>query len=692
MALALILGFEPRPGGISVQYDIGKNHYLRWQLGEEKSRTGNGLPSLTGIRHRSGLIGPLQPTRLGRGELLIPYSDLAPDCPHLQLVSYRSEDGSGPALSAVAQIPGELFPAGRGNHGGDSPLPPPAGLALHQRAASLMDSKDGTMTAVAPVYTQTVDNIAFQLSEQKLSRPLFLEALVGALPGLASILVPAIGSIVSGPGPGMPAREDTSARSTRRGQDTARRVALDQLSSLAEQALRALGPEAQRILTPNDMRRIAQLIGAGTTARTERRASSTALAMNGYSHAQVAPALLAALPALMPLLQQVLSPETVQSVINAPQRMTGQVIDGIKDFARLGLEADQQLQQHLERLNPGVDDPALHQLLAGLSLQQASARRLAYKRVASVQLSIEAVQTQVIFGREQALYSHAAALQFPLSIQTPQTIRDAELILQLKQADTLRIVHEERESVGPVYNGPLGVIPRIEAEVTRTLDPMKDHIIVLTLLWKNRRGQARGTSIQHSISLMGTYRFDRVENSGELVPLDDRETYRDYWHQIWETDFDSHTRRVDIVSRYYLTIDPLRNRNARMDSEFRSSREGPREKVRLRSGYEYSLPALNHLLSRLSPVQSPLTEDVLQALASSDFVERFNQAAQHQGRLRGRPGDRGALWVYPEFKLQKLVLVEATRVNEHGNITELGERMVTFPMPVMLHFAGVTSE
>lgn len=693
MALALILALEPRPDGVAVRFNIGKNRYLRWHLGEEERVTRNGLPSLATIRKRSRLIGPLPEHNRGRGEFVVPREQLHRDWRWLQILSYRDADGTGPALSAIKIIP--VGATQRQDASNQEMLPPPAGLTLAQQT----NNRGITMTAVAPAYTQQVDNIAFELSERKLSQPMFLQAIVGALPSLIPMLAPAIGSLISGVAPAVGQVAGNLIRGVSGGggggASTGAQTAVSQIGNLADQAIRALGPSAQQILTPENMRQVIQLIQAAQNAPSTPAAPSTtptAQALGQYSQAQVAPALLAALPALMPLLRQVLSPQTVQSIVQAPERMTGQVINGIKDFARLGLEADQQLQQHLERLNPGVDDPALHQLLASLSLEMSSRRSRNYKRVASVHLQMDEIQTQVVFGRETTLYQHNGPLQFPLTVETPQAINDAEVMLQIKQADNLRIVHETSEPVGAVSSGPLELIPRVESEVTQSLDANKQHIVILTLLWRNRRGQLRGSSVQHSFNLMGTYRFDRVEESSELIALDDRQTYRDYWHQIWESSFSKETRRVDIQSRYYLTLDPQRNRNARVDSQVRTEQNGPKAQIRLRAGYEYSLFALNHLLTRLAPEQPPLNDDALQALASDDFVERFNQAAQHQGQMRGRPGEAAALWVYPEFKLQTLVMVKAGQVNENGNITELGEERIQFPMPVMIHFVGVIQE
>lgn len=696
MALALILALEHQPDGIRVRFDIGKNRYLRWQLGEEEAVTRNGLPSLATVKERSDLIGPLRPEARGRGEFTLPTAMVSRDTRWLQLFSYRERDGSGPALSAVVTIPvSEL--SRRTDSSTNSEPTPPMGFALAQQNRA----RNTNMTAVSIAYSQHVDNAPFCLKERPLSQPLFLQAIIGALPSLMPMLAPAIGSLVSGLAPAVGQVAGQLLRSVPGsgagatvGADAGAQTAVSHIANLAEQALRALGPAAQQILTPDNMRQILQLIQAGNNATptaptTVAKAGAVTQSLSRYSQAQVAPALLAALPALMPLLQQVLSPQTIQGVLDAPQKMTGQIISGITDFAKLGLQADQQLNEHLRALNPGVDDPALHQLLAGLSLGLTARRGRNYKRVASVQLQVDEVKTEVVMGREIALYQQGVALQFPLSVNTPQSINDAEIMVQIKQADTLRIVHEASEPVGVVSNGPLELIPRIEANITQSLTPQKDYIVVLTLLWHNNKGQLRGTSVQHSISLMSEYRFDRVEESGELIPLTDRETFRDYWHQIWEAAFDKETRRVDIQTRYYLTLAPERTRNARVDSDIRREQNGARETLRLRSGYEYSPFALNHLLSRLAPDQPTLDDNVLRALVSPDFVERFNQAAQHQGQIRGRPGETASLWVYPEFKLQTLVLVRASQVNEHGNIGELSEERVQFPMPAMMHFVGV---
>jgi hypothetical protein len=540
--------------------------------------------------------------------------------------------------------------------------------------------KDTKMNAVVSDDSRQVGHAPFRLRERRLSQPLFLEAIAGLLPSLLPMLAPAIGRLVSG---NRPAHAATPGTETTPARDNA---SIAQLAALAEQVLRALGPTAQRVVGQENLRLLNSLLHAVAGSNASTR-TPVVRAQSMYSEAQVAPALLAAIPALMPLLRQILSPQTVQSIIQAPERMTGQIINGITDFARLGLQADQQLQEHLRSLNPGVDDPALHQLLASMSMMSAGGQE--YKRVSSVRLQLESVKTQVVMGREQILYRQGRDLHFPLYVETPRVIANAKLLIQLKQADNLRIVHEKTERLQNVGSGPIDITPVISASVSEKLQPQKDYIVILTLLWRNSRGDMRGTSIQQTIGLMGKFRFDRVEESGDLIPLLDREAFGDYWHKIWEDAFDSQTRRFDIRSRYYLLLKPEKDRNDRLDSEVRRKREGARETLRLRSGYNYSLYALNHLLTRLAPDQTPLDADVLRALTGDDFIERFNQAARHQGRFRGRSGQTASLWVFPVFKLQTLVLVRSEDIDANGNIGRLAEKRVSFPMPVMLHFTGV---
>ena len=146
-----------------------------------------------------------------------------------------------------------------------------------------------------------------------------------------------------------------------------------------------------------------KLLGAPGAAPAEPP-KAKALAGGEWSTAQFAPLLAAApmLTQLMPLLQQVLTPETVKTLIGAvsPKEVIGAVTDSLKEIGKLGLENNKQLQDWLKKLDPGVDDAGLDRLLEGMSLgaaiplarsvgsratpEKAAAAEPSYRRVAGV--------------------------------------------------------------------------------------------------------------------------------------------------------------------------------------------------------------------------------------------------------------------------------------------------------------------
>jgi hypothetical protein len=60
--------------------------------------------------------------------------------------------------------------------------------------------------------------------------------------------------------------------------------------------------------------------------------------------------------------------------------------------------------------------------------------------------------------------------------------------------------------------------------------------------------------------------------------------------------------------------------------------------------------------------------------------------------LRGREGERAALWVYPEVKLERVILKRASTVSDTGQITEYDETPVRVPLPALAHFIGARTE
>jgi len=647
MALAIIK-FDHFDGNQAVfRFEIGQNRYYAVAVGQEAERPYRGIEILTDYSYKSPLMGPLKESALGRGEVKIPRQYFDRKHRAVQLISYGSRALNGFAVSSPIMLQAIL---NNREEAGELPI--------------LTFAKENIMETS---HQKTV-SIPFRFKEQAtgMSETMFLNALVGMLPSI----LPQAGKLLGGLLGGSQRSGNTAGGVTNETANTGTNSLLSVLQN------------------PQNMQQIGSLIKQLLSATS---AQSQATSLQGtsekYSEAKIAPALLAALPALMPLLQKVLNPQTIKAVLDSPTKPIGMIVDGIKDFAKIGLEADKQEMQHLERLNPGVNDPALDKLLAGLSLSLS--RDIKYKRVPQVRLNFSNVSTYQIYGQTKIPYVSGHRLAFPLVINTPKVIRRGTLTLRVKDPVTGKLHIERHYQVEQVETGSLLTVPGLEDYDVKDLLPDREYQISCTLVWKNKSGQYRGTSVTQMISLVSSYSFDRVEESTEIFPLNDVSTFREFWHKVWEGQFTREKKRFTYDCKYYYRLNKEQTVNSRIETKTRVvEQERKHDYGQLKSGMELSPDEINRLLPRLNQNTNSLTDEQMQPLRSKDFISRFNQAARYQAKFRGRAGQRAALWVYPEFKLQKVILKQVQSVNEHGHVLEFVEHEVVFPIPVTIHFIG----
>jgi hypothetical protein len=664
MALAL-LHPEPASSGLGFRFDIGKNRYYRYVVGRGRRRRPDGLETIEEPSFESALQGPLPDECMGRGSLTVEALDRERKDRLVQLWSFRSPDGVGPAVSSIQDL----------GLAGDTSLP------------SLTLSRGSVMPATA----RALDTVPFRYREVKYSNAMFLDALGGLLNGILPKIGPIIGSLFSGGGPGGGGGAATGSAAPATGGAG---------GAVAELIKAVSNPETVKQV----LELIKQVQGAGA-AGGQSQGKSLALARaldrgplprcsDPYSRAQFEPmTILTGITALAPLLEKVVTPDTIKAILGAPTQHIGALMNGLLDFGKLGVQDAEKFREHLRALNPGVNDPGFNQLIAtvtqGLSV---SPRPLNYARVDSVRLQFVSAPPVQLLGRERLVYKHGSVLAFPLVVDTPQVIRQGVLQLEVKDAKSLAVHHQSRYRVEQVSSGPMLTTPQVSEEESQRLPANGDYLVCATLVWKNKEGQSRGTSMQQEITLMSELTFDRIEESSELIPLKDPERFRDYWHRVWEGAFDDGIKKVELDARYYFVLAPARHNHARIETLANLTAEEPRLSGRLKSGMELSPAGLNRLLSELDPAATALDEVELAALSAPGFAERFQQSARYHVQMRGRRGDRGALWTYPEFKVQHVTLQQAAQTDPHGQVLQLAPHDVRFPVPALLHFVGVRSE
>jgi hypothetical protein len=398
----------------------------------------------------------------------------------------------------------------------------------------------------------------------------------------------------------------------------------------------------------------------------------------------------------MPLLQQVLTPETIKTVMdNLPSnKILGAVTEGLKQAGGMIQESEKRTIDHLEKIMPQQTDmKEVMNLFRSLSLGMAGYSPVPnYQRIEAVRLQLAGATPLKLNGRSRLLYSRNHEVSFAFTVTTPQTIKRATVQLVVKHPVTLEVLLEQKFPVEAIATGAK-ITPKLSVEQLRTLPVNEEYLVCLYLIWSARSRKSgdtmqMGNSMTQLITLMGDYGFDRIEGQAQIVPLNDVAKFRSYWHNVWQGNFSSDVHQVALDCKYYYVLEPDRPNYARMETLVKTEMSGKREQSgKIKTGLVLTPAGLNELISQIS--KHPRLEPAqLSAISTSEFQERFHHCAQAQVQFKGRGRDKIALWVYPEVKIQPVILKKAERVDSTGQIVTLSDQIVWFPVPTVAHFVG----
>ena len=704
MALAILRWQETDDNQSQFHVDLGINRYYTYAIGDRSVQRKNGLKLLENPSFVSPLIGPLPEESLGRTTLKIPNSQLSRQHRFIQLTSYRTHDRIGPAISDIVEVP--LSSSLQSTHqspvlsfGLESSMSPPP-----------VETVPFAYREVKPM--QTAEAMGFLSSMIKTVLPAVTKILPAATKAIEQVM-PAGGllaqAVKQAAQVGTQLLQDKStqtlvmevAKKTLPSTITADPELLKQLEALLQQAAQIKVNGTSANSPTNGQVAVAQsLTVSGMGSRYSNSYGTTPVtSSSAYAEQMMSPALLAALPELMPVLEKVLTPETIKTVIDgiSPAKTIGAITDGIQKFAQLDQAAGKQQQEHLERVLANAGDDAAEKWAYGAALTNAfSATSVAirYQSVMTVRLGFAEVTTVMLNGRSRPVYSQHQDLAFPLTVETPRPIKDSIVQLLVKHPETLEILIEQKFRVGEVTTGALSVVPKLSREQLRSLPANQDYLVCAALLWSGRdkttkKKKRLGTSMTQLITLVGEYCFDRMEGTVEVVPLNDVDRFRDYWHKIWEKEFSDSVRRISLDCKYYLTLESERTNHARMETLTKLQADGStRLNGKLKTGLIMSPYRLNELIPQISSHPS-LSAAELAALMTPEFKQQCSYAARSAVEFKGKRGDGVGMWVYPEMKVQRVLLKQAGETNANGQVLALTEREVYFPMPAIVHFIGV---
>jgi len=764
MALAFLQFRGQNNGYYLFQADVGTAKYFKYILGENKHKLRVGkhefVKVLSGRKKASKLLQVneiMQKLKMGRFPLKIPEGELNDKTHYIQLYSYNTKSSTAPTISNIVQ----LYPVvGRGKKIG--------GLQL-----SL--SQTNYNKNVATMQDTRVKNKAFKYREPQLSKVMFWNAIVNALPTIIKHAAPVIGGLLKGAGnaSNLESNVDSSANnqsakvinkvvevlqaisnndsnsithqtdeqatttpstdvtnnetatsdSSEAPAQSSESQSFNYISSaysLEPDTLIGLKPILEKILSPEAIIAIGDnpqklfLAIKDAVQKTEhtsninsdiveKKTSEDAITDVKYSEAKIAPALLAALPALMPVIEKALDPKIIEAIGNQPVKLFKAIGDTV-------LKMDEMELKHLEAINPGVDSADdISKLLQGMSISSAyKDDTIKFKMIKNLNLNFINTKTVQFKNKKRVLYQKNQQIIIPFKV-----VSDSGNTLEktLKRS-IIQICIKDGVSMETVFRKNINLIDVNLNQVINEAFLMPDEIaqipcnteikIELSYIWKSNKNENIGVFKSHYVYFIETYIFDRIgERIGQPIPFNNINVHRPYWHKIWEGGFSRSNRwHIEFDLKYFYLLNPketgiskLETRKIITEDNVESGGEHPnrrRIKAKLKSGLEFGLQTLNNILSLSN--KELLDEEILKIIQKGSIDKEFHQVARQRLEMKGREGDTTTLWSYPEISLHKLYLSKIGTIDDYGQVVTIESIEKLIPKPDLIHFIGTKSE
>src|SRR5262245_48502741 len=107
MGLAILEYDGPDSSGHRFRVDIGTNSYWTWAVGDgRKPSRAEGFELLSNRSYEAPMSGPIPPEARGRTVIEVPARLFEGDNRHVQLLSFRERDMSGPIASEIVPVAG----------------------------------------------------------------------------------------------------------------------------------------------------------------------------------------------------------------------------------------------------------------------------------------------------------------------------------------------------------------------------------------------------------------------------------------------------------------------------------------------------------------------------------------------------------------------------------------------------------
>ncbi|NMH88785.1 hypothetical protein [Flavivirga algicola] len=729
MALAYLKYNGYEDGHYIFYADTGTAKFFRYVLGEKsiKLRVGDRdtIKVLSGNKKTSSLY-KVNETLHGLTSLFplrIPEHEITDRIKYIQLYSFNDAKNKAPTVSNILR----LMLVKRHN----SEF---AGVTLTLETNKKSIAKDyNTMQNIQ------LKNKALSYREPPLSKVMFWNALVGALPNLLQQAAPILGGLLGNLNLG----GTNNGQQTQQSADITNKIvevlqAISNMSQNVQQSgtqslqhlnstynikpetLLGLQPVLEKILTPeaieaigDDSQKLYMAIKDAVLLTEGRETSLNAVPISksssksiksDFSKAKVAPALLAALPALMPVIEKALNPELIEAVGNQPVKLFKAIGDAV-------LKMDEQEIKHLEAINPGVDSADdISKLLQGMSVSRSLYQEdiITYNLVKELNLNCIGTKTVFFKNKNRVLYTKNRQILLPFSITTNKGERLNKKIprsiiqILIKDPKTSKLVFRKTIKLVDIDISQDIQEAFITTKESQGIPCNTEYKLEISYIWKSKSGKNIGVLKNQYIHFIKDVIYDRIgDRIGDTIPFNNISVHRKFWHKIWAGGYSNSPRwEVAFDIQYILALSTkesgiakMETRTLKISDNIEESTQHPKRRrihSRLKSGFELSFKAINSILQLLN--QEQLDGELLGALKHSDAKKSFSLSARYRAEMKGREGDTSTLWCYPEFVLRKLHMYKVEITNDYGQVISMAPQEYIIAMPEAIHFIGTKSE
>jgi len=164
MALAIIEYRGQSQGKHQFEFQLGSNKYFQVLIGDSDTYKRGGMKMMSKVKDQSPIMGPVAGTYHHKGSINIPVQHFDEDHQHVQLVSFKDQEGTSPVVSGVKRV----LPA-------YSPIDMPERLTPETFSLNGHAMKEAT-------------NSPLKVEEVKYTEGMFLDTLLKVLPSVTDLI------------------------------------------------------------------------------------------------------------------------------------------------------------------------------------------------------------------------------------------------------------------------------------------------------------------------------------------------------------------------------------------------------------------------------------------------------------------------------------------------------------------------